>query len=826
MKNKKMMVALLATLFAATTSAGAMTVASAAEYDGTANLATDASLWTESWWTDHMDYAPIDENGIVFNEYGRDSAVAGVSLSEGLPYGGVISMTFNSEVPTEGTPAGWLKMVFADASGAANGNAMKPWEISDKAEHLALEIQNNAVFLWRYNADNVDGVHQGLPLNAATNNYIDGQDHTVTIEYSTTETAYNLKLSIDGTVQYDNSIATTKLYCNSILTIGGYGNSVCTDDLTISEVKVTKTQENPPPVLDENDLLGKADAWTVAENEGVVLDAAYGTLSINGYAGADAAVLNAELPVEAKISLKTALTVPAGDPVHTPVAKIVLLSNGTEKVFLQFDDDGNMWLRHVDYSTGGEGTQIAFAGDWAPALLQGTNSVNISITPELTDGNEDIYISVSAGSKVIGLAVTNLSLMNGNQLALLGGEVGSVVYSNVKVEDQIKEMADTALAEVDLLADATNWALTGMSIADGKMPIAGPGYATTVKAIPVNSTIEFTFNATDNASAWYYLDIDTAARTGMWDAVAEGAGRFRITASGSQAGFYTVDLNGAGITTVSSALTDLCDGNDQAFKFVTETVAEGVKVTFYRNGTEEFSTVYASDTAVGAAEGFYLSFGATGAHAADPIISNVKATYVAEVDVTAYNAAIATKRAIYALNANPTEAEAADVKAAAQALLDTVAGYTDEQLEVANNALYAEYVIAQADAAIAVAADKAAAKTVADLIAALNYETITAENVEQAKAAVASIKEAYNALTDAQKAYVENYADVETLEIAINDYEASLVPDGGSSDTTSDTTSEPKQNKGGCFGTIGAIPALGMLVALAGVAIANKKKED
>ena len=81
-------------------------------------------------------------------------------------------------------------------------------------------------------------------------------------------------------------------------------------------------------------------------------------------------------------------------------------------------------------------------------------------------------------------------------------------------------------------------------------------------------------------------------------------------------------------------------------------------------------------------------------------------------------------------------------------------------------------------------------------------------------------------MTDAQKAYVENYADVETLEIAINDYEASLVPDGGSSDTTSDTTSEPKQNKLGCFGTIGAIPALGMLVGLAGVAIAGKKKED
>ena len=252
-----------------------------------------------------------------------------------------------------------------------------------------------------------------------------------------------------------------------------------------------------------------------------------------------------------------------------------------------------------------------------------------------------------------------------------------------------------------------------------------------------------------------------------------------------------------------------------------------MKVTFYRNGTEEFSTVYASDTAVGAAEGFYLSFGATGAHNADPIISNVKATYEAKVDVTAYNAAIATKKAIYALNANPTEAEAADVKAAAQALLDTVAGYTEEQVAVVNNTLYAEYVIAQADAALAVAADKAAAKTVVDLIAALNYETITAENVEQAKAAVASIKEAYNALTDAQKAYVENYADVETLEIAINDYEASGDQGQTSEPTTSEpTTSEPKKDKGGCSGSIGAMSALGAVVALAGVAMLGKKKED
>ena len=79
MKNKKMIVAFLATLFAATTSAGVMITANAAEYDGTTNLATDASLWTKSWWTNEMNYANIDENGIKHVYTQKACSVCGLS---------------------------------------------------------------------------------------------------------------------------------------------------------------------------------------------------------------------------------------------------------------------------------------------------------------------------------------------------------------------------------------------------------------------------------------------------------------------------------------------------------------------------------------------------------------------------------------------------------------------------------------------------------------------------------------------------------------------------------------------------------------------------
>lgn len=838
MRKKSLILTLLTLLCVVAMSVGALTVSSAEEAAAT-NLATYKTLWNESWWTSHNNYATIDSNGIVFNEYGTAQAVAAVSLKEGLPYKGEIKITFKSEVPATGTPAGFLKVIFADCSGLMDGKAMKYWEIA--YEHIAVEIQNSGVALWQYNVDNGNTNAQQV-VTASSNNYIDGNNHTLTITYEAKKTAYDLKLAIDENVHFNGSIETTKLYCNNILTIGGYANSTVTDDLTVSSVTVAKTDVDPASVIDKDNLLGKAEAWTVVENENVTFDATKATLTVNGYNGYDAAVLKDVLPAEAKITAKLELNV-AGDAKHKAVARMVLLQNKNHLVVLQIDDDGNMWLMHTDY-TNSETGDLLSSGDWFPGLLTGTNVITITITPELTNGDEDVYVSVSATSKMIGLAVNDLSIINGNKLILLGGENGSVTYKDVKVEDQVKEKS--TIDEVDMLSDAESWSLTGATVANKQLTLGGPGYAYYKTAIPVDGSIEFAFKATDEASAWYYLGISNFVATLWEDSFAEGQALYKITTSGTQTGFYTVTLNGEGITTKSSTTTDICDGTKQKFKFVTETVTDGLKVAFYRNDTEEFTKVYAKDSAVGSSNGFYLEFRSTGAQTADPIITDVKYTYTNN-NVAPYNEAIATKKAIYALNANPTEENAAEIKASASALLAKLNIYTDEQLEVVNNGLYAEYVIEKADAILVIVADKAAANTVAEVINGLDFETITAENVEQAKIALADVKAQYEALMDEQKAYVTNYAKVETLEIAINDYELTLEPvDSESSSSTQEpesSSTQPEQSEGssssstteepssdmedaGCSGTVSSVSTLCSAIAVAVAMVLRKKKEN
>lgn len=148
--KKRSLLTLLAAACLIFTGIGIPSVSAAGEkFDGTTNLATDSTLWSKSAMTNASWYT-VDEKGIVFTEYGTGSAVGALSLKDSLPYEGTIAMTFNSET-TVGN--GFLKVVFADNSGSANGLAMKPWEISGSAEHVALEIQKDSVFLWQYNAE-------------------------------------------------------------------------------------------------------------------------------------------------------------------------------------------------------------------------------------------------------------------------------------------------------------------------------------------------------------------------------------------------------------------------------------------------------------------------------------------------------------------------------------------------------------------------------------------------------------------------------------------------------------------------------------------------
>ena len=731
------------------------------KFDGQTNLATDASLWNRGAKTDSAWYT-VGENGIGITEYGAGSAPTAVSLKELLPYEGVLQVTFNSDV----NPAGYFKMIFADNSGSTNGLAMKPWEISGKAEHVALEINNNGIFLWQYNKGNEYPNASQLGVNNATVNYIDGNDHVIKVEYKAGENSYKLKLMIDETVHYDNTLTTDKLFVNNVLTLGGYGNNQVVANLAIKSVTVEKLGEEPAPVIDANNLLGKADKWTVSEN--ATLDETTATLTANGITGSIAALKDV-LPAEATISMKAELLDVPTEDTHKGMIQFRILSNDVEELVMQIDGDGNVWLMHIDKVSG---EILTTSGDWLPGLLAGLNTIQISVTPEFDADGSDVLVVVSAAAKNIGLVVENLDLVTGNYFEVVGLGVGGIKITEIKVDDMVKEKSDSALTEKDLIKDASGWSYVSSSISEDKIELGGQDYLQYTKELPAEGEVTFTIKGTADCNSWYYLGFGNF-KSSLWDGetVTAEQNRFRITTTGTQ-GFYTIGLSdGTAVAKKTSDTTTLFDGTKQTFTWKTEKVDGGLKITLTRNGIEEFSNVYASDTALGSSKGFYLMFRATGAHNVSPVITDVKSTFVEKVDVTAYNEAIAIKRAIYALD-KPTEENAATVKENAAALIGNL---TDEQRKVVNNELYATYIIERADAVIAAAADKAAVKVVSDKIETLKttYATITADNVEAAKNAVEEVKADYGALTDAQKGYVTNYGDVETVEIAIGDYENS-----------------------------------------------------
>ena len=779
-------------------------------FDGQTNLALDGSKWTKGSKTS-ADWYTIGEGGIEINQYGAGSAPTAVSLKELLPYEGVLKITFNSVV----SDSGYLKVVFADNSGSVNGLAMKPWEISGKVEHIAVEINNTGVFLWHYNKGNEYGQHGQLGINAAETNYIDGNDHVLTVEYKASESAYKLKMSIDETVHYDNTVATDKLFVNSVLTLGGYGNSLVEDKLTVKSVTVEKKGEDPAPVIDENNLLGKADKWTLAD--GVTLDDASAVLTAKNYTG-KVATLKDALPSEAKITMKLELLdVPASDN-HKAMVKFGLFRSEKEEVFLQLDADGNAWLLHNDLV---KNEKIASAGDWAPGMLAGLNTVSIEITPELTNGDEDVFVYATVAGNSFGLPVENLDFVAGNYFDITACGVGGFKFTEVKVEDMVQEKPDSATVVTDLLKNG-GWSYVSSNMSEEKIELGGQDYLKYAKALPVEGEVSFTIKGTANCNSWYYFGFGNFEST-LWDGekVTEKQNRFRITTTGSQ-GFYTIGLSdGNAVAKKSSDTTVLFDGTNQTFTWKTEKVEEGLKITLTRNGIEEFSNVYANDTAFGSSEKFYLMFRATGAHTESPVITNVTSTYTEKVDVEAYNAAIAIKRAIYALS-TPSEETASTVKAEAQALIE---GLTDAQLEVVTNVRYAEYIIEKADALLEVVADKEVAKAVSDKIEALKttYATITAENVEAAKTEIATVKAEYEALTDAQKSYVANYEEIANVEQAVTEFEnqQSSSDTGASSSGSGDSSSEEEK---GCLGSVSA-GAFAAIAALAVGGVVLKKKE-
>ena len=154
------------------------------------------------------------------------------------------------------------------------------------------------------------------------------------------------------------------------------------------------------------------------------------------------------------------------------------------------------------------------------------------------------------------------------------------------------------------------------------------------------------------------------------------------------------------------------------------------------------------------------------------------------------------------------------------------------QKEIVNNVAYARYVIAKADAVLAVVADKAAAKAFSDKIAALNadYTTITGENVGNAKADVARLREEYDSLPKNVKAYVTDYGDIETVEIRIDEFERQQNESSGSQSksqteqSSAGAASSESTQSAGCLGSLSGA-SLAALFALTGVALLKKKND-
>ncbi|MBR6549519.1 MAG: hypothetical protein IKT68_08275, partial [Clostridia bacterium] len=154
--------------------------------------------------------------------------------------------------------------------------------------------------------------------------------------------------------------------------------------------------------------------------------------------------------------------------------------------------------------------------------------------------------------------------------------------------------------------------------------------------------------------------------------------------------------------------------------------------------------------------------------AAEQTILQLKADYEAQIEADKMLAQIVTDQ-IDALNVQSLSNEPAVVaaRAAYERLTDAQKGYVTnlDKLE------QAEATIADLTAQTEKeAADKAAAKVVADQIDALNVQSLDDEPD------VVATREAYNALTADQKAYVTNLGKLETAEQAIADLKNVVPP--------------------------------------------------
>ncbi len=771
----------------------AITLASAAEpaFDGTTNLATDATLWNKGGFTTDSN-CTIGANGIVFDEYGAGQACAGLALKEFLPYNNTIVIKFKGENAADAGQS-FLKVVFADCSGSNNAAALKPWEISGKVEHLALEIKDT-IQLWQYNEGNVYGEHKTQSLSAGNTNYMDNVEHTLTIDSAASETGVALKITVDDTVQYDGTIASTKLYCNSALTIGAYGTSLVSNSLTISSVTIKDNAPDQEVAKDESNLLYAADDWTVTsgENNEAVLDGEAGSLTVGNFgATAYGATYEKELPVAYKMTAKLEMTnndtSATGDAVKG--IRFVVLDNSNKldgtpassteainSVFVQVDIDGNVWVK-----TSKDGEEIGLgAGIWVPGLKTGVNTVSVTVKPNWTDYDTGVIeIIVEAGGTYMFKQITDLSLIKGNHLTIGGenkaGTNATFEVSSLKIEDLLTVPTPDPVTE-----DVEKWSTIDATVTDGVASLTGCNWAATADGMPASAEISTTVTLTADYQNWFKFGVSTyqSKQSNGGESATEGNATLTITLHTSYylMAYYNGNNTAISVTHNSSTTTQLCGNGEHVFKFA----IVGTDLKIWRDGTLD-ATIDISATAFATAEKLYIAaFTPDGSTSKGTATLDVSYTYTPEVDENTV-ASVEAMRDIYALPCVVTEENAREVKAAAEAVKAEI-DLLDEAIEV-NNYDYIAYVISLADAQIAVIEAKEAAAEVDDVLAQITVpEILNDEIVATLEAAVAAAKASYEALPEAAKGYIENYGKIEEVEIAVEEYKLAKADQAAAAD--------------------------------------------
>ena len=421
------------------------------------------------------------------------------------------------------------------------------------------------------------------------------------------------------------------------------------------------------------------------------------------------------------------------------------------------------------------GEASAVGGEWFPDLINGAvNTFTIAVNPVFDGDASYIALTFSAsGKKLYREIALDAAYAFDNYLAV-GGYNDSVqnlsfVLSSIKVKDKYALETEA----VDIAGVADYWSFIGSKIENGDIVAPdGAAYGTTTKAaaIPAIGEVSFKIISDTHGKDWsnyVYLCLGSYSGSG-WHNDMDGSGDvdFNLSLGKNYYKFYYYYANSTSVTidTATASTTNLMDEAEHEFRFVTAVVEGKYQVQLYLDGKLQATVLY-ENCPMQTAEQLYFFFRQTGGNGSITI-TEFKISAVEDLEVkTLMNEIFALPHKITADNLSDVKAQIAVLEGKYDAL-----GTADQ--EKVENIGYVDFVKEEVVAFETLLADQTAAQAVIDEIAGISVpETITAENVAALKSAVESVRAKYNALTDAQKAYVTNLDVLTAAEGKIASYE-------------------------------------------------------